>query len=218
MNTIDWPHEKICSAALRYITKHAIKESSWRFTCLDRLPERLGRIVRLEASERPIVTCFIDAQRWYAMTTARVFGVLHGSRFDCSPVEVAQWRWGNFKRDGRSEMDLCIFPQPKSQCAGTCTFPPTDTKLRAFQPAITVRVLREVLLVIIPCTVRGCFDPMSDDFANRPMSSALTREELLNALRSLSDKLGEQGITGELCLFGGTVMVSLSQLDSPPET
>jgi hypothetical protein len=48
---------------------------------------------------------------------------------------------------------------------------------------------------------------MSDEATNRPASSALAREDLLNALRALSDKLGEQGVTGELCLFGGTVMV-----------
>jgi hypothetical protein len=44
---------------------------------------------------------------------------------------------------------------------------------------------------------------MSDEATTRPTGSALTREELLNALRALSDKLGEQGVTGELCLFGG---------------
>jgi hypothetical protein len=38
-------------------------------------------------------------------------------------------------------------------------------------------------------------------------SAALTREQILNALRSLSDKLREQNIVGEICLFGGTVMV-----------
>ena len=48
---------------------------------------------------------------------------------------------------------------------------------------------------------------MSDDATTRPTGSALTREEVLNALRALSDKLGDQGVTGELCLFGGTVMV-----------
>lgn len=35
--------------------------------------------------------------------------------------------------------------------------------------------------------------------------SALTRE--VEALRGLSDELGKHGVTGELCLFGGTVMV-----------
>ena len=37
--------------------------------------------------------------------------------------------------------------------------------------------------------------------------SALTREVILAALRALSDELGKQGTTGEICLFGGTVMV-----------
>jgi hypothetical protein len=37
--------------------------------------------------------------------------------------------------------------------------------------------------------------------------SALTREVILDALSGLSDELGKHGVTGELCLFGGTVMV-----------
>src|SRR6266542_3694940 len=37
--------------------------------------------------------------------------------------------------------------------------------------------------------------------------STLTREQILAALRALSDELGKQGVTGEVCLFGGTVMV-----------
>lgn len=37
--------------------------------------------------------------------------------------------------------------------------------------------------------------------------STLTREQILAALRALSDELGRQGATGEICLFGGTVMV-----------
>ena len=37
--------------------------------------------------------------------------------------------------------------------------------------------------------------------------SGLTRETILQALGSLSEQLGRQGVTGELCLFGGTVMV-----------
>lgn len=43
--------------------------------------------------------------------------------------------------------------------------------------------------------------------ASPPTSSALTREAILRALGSLSEELGKQGVTGELCLFGGTVMV-----------
>jgi hypothetical protein len=41
----------------------------------------------------------------------------------------------------------------------------------------------------------------------QPAGSTLTREAILNALASLSEELGRQGVTGELCLFGGTVMV-----------
>ncbi|MBM3880861.1 MAG: hypothetical protein FJ387_14280 [Verrucomicrobia bacterium] len=41
----------------------------------------------------------------------------------------------------------------------------------------------------------------------QPAGSALTRDAILRALRALSDELGRQGVTGEICLFGGTVMV-----------
>jgi len=43
--------------------------------------------------------------------------------------------------------------------------------------------------------------------APQSSGSALTREAILRALSSLSEELGRHGITGELCLFGGTVMV-----------
>lgn len=43
--------------------------------------------------------------------------------------------------------------------------------------------------------------------AKEESGSALTREQILAALRALSDELGKQGVTGEVCLFGGTVMV-----------
>ena len=37
--------------------------------------------------------------------------------------------------------------------------------------------------------------------------STLTREAILRALHALSDELGRQGVTGEVCLFGETVML-----------
>ena len=39
------------------------------------------------------------------------------------------------------------------------------------------------------------------------VNSALSRDVILRALSALSDELGQHGVTGELCLFGGTVMV-----------
>jgi hypothetical protein len=41
----------------------------------------------------------------------------------------------------------------------------------------------------------------------QPAGSALTRDAIISALRALSDELGSRGTTGEICLFGGTVMV-----------
>ncbi len=43
--------------------------------------------------------------------------------------------------------------------------------------------------------------------APRSTGSGLNREAILQALGSLSEQLGKLGVTGELCLFGGTVMV-----------
>ncbi|MBI5772922.1 MAG: hypothetical protein HZA89_04150 [Verrucomicrobia bacterium] len=42
---------------------------------------------------------------------------------------------------------------------------------------------------------------------SEPTGSTLTREQILAALGTLSDELGKQGVMGEVCLFGGTVMV-----------
>ena len=42
---------------------------------------------------------------------------------------------------------------------------------------------------------------------DRPSSQTLTREQILAALAALSDQLGCEGTKGELCIFGGTVMV-----------
>ena len=43
--------------------------------------------------------------------------------------------------------------------------------------------------------------------AKEQSGSTLSREQILAALNALSGELGKQGVTGEVCLFGGTVMV-----------
>lgn len=48
---------------------------------------------------------------------------------------------------------------------------------------------------------------MTNTPPERSTTSALTREEILAALGALSEKLGQEGVTGEICLFGGTVMM-----------
>lgn len=42
---------------------------------------------------------------------------------------------------------------------------------------------------------------------NTGQSSSLTRDTIVRGLQLLSDRLGQQGVTGEVCLFGGAVMV-----------
>lgn len=106
MDTPDWPHQKIHSVALPFIREHATKEPDWRFTRLDVLPERLARIVHVEEPERALVSCFVDGLNWHVMTTSRIFGVCRGTQFGCAPLEVSQWRWGEFKRSGRSEVEV----------------------------------------------------------------------------------------------------------------
>jgi predicted nucleotidyltransferase len=53
-------------------------------------------------------------------------------------------------------------------------------------------------------TVCDNLPPVADQQHNK--DAPLTRESILVALHTLSDLLGNRGITGELCLFGGTVM------------
>lgn len=48
---------------------------------------------------------------------------------------------------------------------------------------------------------------MTPKSPDRQTTSALTREAILKALGELSDELGRAGVTGEICLFGGTAMV-----------
>ncbi|MBI2946758.1 MAG: hypothetical protein HYY23_03870 [Verrucomicrobia bacterium] len=43
--------------------------------------------------------------------------------------------------------------------------------------------------------------------AQRQPGATMTREQILAALSALSDELGKRGVTGEVCRFGGTVMV-----------
>ncbi len=46
---------------------------------------------------------------------------------------------------------------------------------------------------------------MSDD--EKMAASSLTRETIVRGLQMLSEQLGRKGVTGEVCLFGGAVMV-----------
>jgi len=102
----DWPHQAIQVALLQYIRSHSMKPPNWRFTQLGVLHDALARVIQLERGELCVVSCFIDAQRWYVMTTTRVFGIYRGSRFDFPPLQIRKCTWGDFKHEGRLEIDV----------------------------------------------------------------------------------------------------------------
>lgn len=83
-----------------------MKQSDWRFTQLELLHDALARVIQLEPRELCVVSCFIDAQRWYVMTATRVFGIYRGSRFEFSPLQIRRCTWGDFKREGRLEIEV----------------------------------------------------------------------------------------------------------------
>jgi hypothetical protein len=68
----EWPHEAICTVALWYIRKHCAREERWLYTRLSHLHDELKSIVLLGPGECPIVSCYIDRDHWFAMTSARM--------------------------------------------------------------------------------------------------------------------------------------------------
>lgn len=102
----EWPHTSIHAALLQYIRSHAMKQSNWRFTQLEVLHDPLARIIQLDPGELCVVSCFIDGQRWYVMTSTRVFGIYRGSRFEFSPLQIRKCTWGDFKQEGRLQIEV----------------------------------------------------------------------------------------------------------------
>ena len=48
--------------------------------------------------------------------------------------------------------------------------------------------------------------------------SSLSREQIVAAFQKISDELGQRSVKGELCLFGGSVMVLAFSVVFPPKT
>lgn len=100
-----WPHSVIQAAVLQYIRSH-VKQPNWSFTQLGEVHDALARVIQLNSGELCVVSCFIDGQRWYVMTTTRVFGIYRGSRFEFSPLHVRKCIWGDFKQEGRVQIEV----------------------------------------------------------------------------------------------------------------
>lgn len=100
----DWPHSRVHSAALAHIRRSTMKEAEWLYTELDCLRESIGDDIQLENEEHPLVSFYLDSSNWWAMTTSRCIGVTSGARFSVNPVTATEWVWGNFKHEGRAEL------------------------------------------------------------------------------------------------------------------
>jgi hypothetical protein len=102
----EWPHQYLRAALLQYIRSHAMKQPNWRFTQLEVLHDALARVISMQPGELCVVSCFIDAQRWYVMSTSRVFGIYRGTRFEFSPLHIRKCTWGDFKHEGQLQIDV----------------------------------------------------------------------------------------------------------------
>ena len=93
----DWPHEAICTVAIWYIRQNCSGESMWRYTSLEDMHKPLQSVVTLEPNELPIVSCHIDSERWYVMTTARIRVCNEDLRSSIDPLERVRSDWRKFK-------------------------------------------------------------------------------------------------------------------------
>lgn len=95
----EWPHEAIYIAATWYIRQHSMHESDWRYTNLKVAHEPLLLLVSLGPDEMPIVSCLIDADSWFVMTSRRIEISNKRQRDSVDPLEITSWDWGYFKTD-----------------------------------------------------------------------------------------------------------------------
>ncbi len=93
----EWPHEAIYIAATWYIRQHCMREVEWRYTCLQIAHEPLQSLISLEPDELPIVSCFIDTDSWFVMTSKRIEISNKDRRDTVIPLEIKSWDWGDFK-------------------------------------------------------------------------------------------------------------------------
>lgn len=102
----EWPHEAIYTVAIWYIRQTCMRESEWLYTCLEVAHEPLHREVSFEPAERPIVSCFIDTDSWFVMTSKRIEISNTCQRVTVNPLEIKSWDWGDFKTNGKPEVGV----------------------------------------------------------------------------------------------------------------
>lgn len=97
---------RIGNLLVRYIRKASMNEKDWRFTKLATVDERLSGRLQISTGERPVVSCFVDEDWFYLLTSQRVLGRTDGEDFVTNTAHIEDWVWGNFKRELRAELEL----------------------------------------------------------------------------------------------------------------
>ena len=126
----DLAHEAICTVAAWHIRKHSVREHEWRYTRLLHLHDELKTIALLEPKECLIVSCYIDRDRWFMMTSARLITCGYMKTMTVSPLDIAHWYWGNFK----SQLEPRIGIAKVSMKDGTSFSFPYETGYAAMAP------------------------------------------------------------------------------------
>lgn len=93
---------------LQYIHKSSMRHSAWRYTRLDTIHDELRPILTLEQTELPIVSSYIDSDRWYLLTSRSVWSGLAG-HITCTPgPDIAKTVSQNFKGFSQQEVGRMI--------------------------------------------------------------------------------------------------------------
>lgn len=81
-----------------------MRETEWRYTCLQVAHECLEPLISLEPDELPIVSCSIDADSWFVMTSKQIEISNKCQRDTVDPLEIKSADWGDFKTDLQPEI------------------------------------------------------------------------------------------------------------------
>jgi hypothetical protein len=88
-----------------------MREQQWLYTRLLHLHDELKSVVVLQLKECLIVSCYIDRDHWFAMTSARMITCNNNEKVVANPLDAKWWDWGDFKtglepRIGTARIDL----------------------------------------------------------------------------------------------------------------
>ncbi|ULH18375.1 hypothetical protein MF271_22440 (plasmid) [Deinococcus sp. KNUC1210] len=103
-----WPDADLHRGMLHSIHKSSMNHTAWRYTRLDTIHDELREIITLEQGEMPIVSSYIDSDRWYLLTSRYVWSGLAGYMTKTPGPNIAHSASGNFKGFGQQETERMV--------------------------------------------------------------------------------------------------------------